>query len=206
MQLHYFVSPMCSWCWGFAPVIQQIHENYSSQLDLRIVLTPFRIENNQVMDKKLRSYVLDQWHKVHASTGQEFDFNFTVKENFIYNTLLACKVIKTFALQYPKNELLFLHAVQKAFYRQNIDITDEANLIEIASNYKINLNRFKNDLYSDQIKKALDEDFKFCQQSGINSYPTLLLEKQTEMTILANGYVPYPKLEIELRKYLATQN
>lgn len=193
---------MCSWCWGFSPVIEEIQRNFSSQFDLRIVLTPFRIENNQAMDAKLRSYILAQWHKVHATTGQTFDFNFAVANDFIYNTLLACKAIKAFARQSPNEEALFLGAMQKAFYTQNIDITDEKNLVTIASNYKINLHRFKKDLHINQIEDTLLEDFNICQQLGINSYPTLLMQKQAEITILAKGYRPYTELEKELRKLL----
>jgi len=206
MQLHYFVSPMCSWCWGFAPVVQQLQETYSAQLSLRIVLTPFRIDTHQAMDTELRNYVLDQWHKVHASTGQTFDFSFAVKNDFIYNTLLACKAIKAFARQCPEGETSFLHAIQKAFYTQNIDITDESNLVEIASNYKIDLSSFTKDMHSKQTEEYLEEDFTFCQQAGVNSYPTLLLQKQANTILLSNGYSPYSALGLELRKQLEESN
>ncbi len=200
MQLFYFVSPMCSWCWGFSPVIHQVQENFSTTLPLQVVLTPFRIDNDKAMDKKLRDYVLDQWHKVHAKTGQEFDFNFSVKDNFIYNTLLACKAIKAFALQCPNDEPLFIFEMQKAFYTQNLDITDETKLVEIASYFKVNLNKFTHDIHSEKIAQTLKQDFSMCQQFGVNSYPTLLLQKQTKMMIIANGYSPYSAVEIELSK------
>ena len=28
MKIIYFTDPMCSWCYGFAPVIEKIQENY----------------------------------------------------------------------------------------------------------------------------------------------------------------------------------
>ena len=120
----YFASPMCSWCWGFSPCIENLQQDYSDEA-IRLVLTPFRVDTTEPMDEQLRNYVLGQWYKVHATTSQPFDFNFSVPENFIYNTTLVAKAIKAFKRQQPGKELNFVKALQFAFYAQNQNITDE---------------------------------------------------------------------------------
>jgi len=40
--LIYFADPMCSWCWGFAPVIAQVRERYGEALPVRLVLGGLR--------------------------------------------------------------------------------------------------------------------------------------------------------------------
>ncbi len=37
-ELIYFVDPMCSWCWGFSPVILSIRQTFADRLSLRVVL------------------------------------------------------------------------------------------------------------------------------------------------------------------------
>ena len=132
MRFLYFVSPMCSWCWGFSPVIQRLRESFPEN-DIRFVLTPFRIDTAEPMDDVLRNYVLGQWEKVYQTTGQVFDFRFAMPANFIYNTRLACLAIKAFSKQLPQQEVKYLNALQYAFYAENKDLTKEAVLIDIAN-------------------------------------------------------------------------
>ena len=35
--LVYIADPMCSWCWGFAPVIDELVREFAGQLSLRVV-------------------------------------------------------------------------------------------------------------------------------------------------------------------------
>ena len=39
----YFADPMCSWCWGFAPVIEQtLRRRYGEAIPVRLVLGGLR--------------------------------------------------------------------------------------------------------------------------------------------------------------------
>lgn len=193
MQLFYFVSPMCSWCWGFAPVIQELKNSFPED-NIRVVLTPFRIDTDQPMDKALCGYVMGQWSNVYKTTGQAFDFNFSMPEDFIYNTRLACLSIKAFSKQLPHKELDYLHAIQHAFYTENKNLTDEAVLINIASNFLINEKRFTQDLSCGEVAKELALDFDLCQQLAVQSYPTLMAKDNDNYAVLASGYTSFEKL------------
>lgn len=190
----YFASPMCSWCWGFSPCVEKLQQDYSAE-SIRLVLTPFRADTAEPMNEQLRNYVLGQWRKVHAATSQPFDFNFSVPENFIYNTTLVAKAIKVFKRQLPENELDYVKALQFAFYVQNQDITDERMLIELANNFALDTEQFKKMLHSQDIDDELQEDFDLCQQLNIQSYPTLLYAKQNDFSLLSHGYLPYAELK-----------
>ena len=37
-ELIYFVDPMCSWCWGFSPVILSISQAFAGRVPVRVVL------------------------------------------------------------------------------------------------------------------------------------------------------------------------
>ena len=37
-EILYFGDPMCSWCWGFAPVLKSIYEDFKADAPLSIVV------------------------------------------------------------------------------------------------------------------------------------------------------------------------
>ncbi len=184
---------MCSWCWGFSPVIQQLKAAYPAN-NIRLVLTPFRIDTTQEMDDALRNYVLGQWKNVNQTTAQPFDFRFAMPVNFIYNTRLVCISIKAFSKQLPKQELEYLRALQHAFYVENKDLTNGEVLINIANNFSVDTNLFAEDLSSKEIAVELEKGFSLCQLLAVQSYPTLMTEEDGHYAMLVNGYMPYQEV------------
>ncbi len=184
---------MCSWCWGFSPVIQQLKAAYPTH-NIRLVLTPFRIDTTQAMDEALRNYVLGQWKNVNQTTAQPFDFRFAMPVEFIYNTRLVCHSIKAFSKQLPKQELEYLRALQHAFYAENKDLTNKGVLIDIANNFSVDANLFADDFSSNRIAVELEQDFSLCQLLAVQSYPTLMTEEDGRYAMLVNGYMPYQEV------------
>lgn len=193
MNFVYFANPMCSWCWGFSPAIQEIKKSLPEN-DIRLVLTPFRIDTTEPMDETLRNYVLGQWQKVHKTTGQPFDFRFTVPDGFIYNTSLVCLAIKAFSRQLPQLEFEYLHALQHAFYTENQDLTNQEVLVNAANKFAVNEILFVDDLNGRALIDVLKQDFILCKQLAVQSYPTLMLEKSGSYTVLATGHCSYEEL------------
>jgi putative protein-disulfide isomerase len=37
-RLYYFADPMCSWCYGFAPVMDKLRKAFGAQFDIRLVM------------------------------------------------------------------------------------------------------------------------------------------------------------------------
>lgn len=193
MKFVYFVSPMCSWCWGFSPVINQLKASFSNH-DIHLVLTPFRIDTTQPMDDALRKYVLGQWQNVHKTTGQPFDFGFAMPADFIYNTRSVCLSIKAFSKQLAEQKLEYLHTLQHAFYTENKDLTNQEILIDIADNFAIDITLFVDDINSQECADELESDFELCQRLAVQSYPTLMTVKGDSYSILASGYTSYEEV------------
>jgi len=181
---------MCSWCWGFAPVLASIKQTFPGH-PIRLVLTPFRIDTTQPMDDRLRNYVLGQWQNVHKTTGQKFDFRFAMPEKFVYNTSLVCMAIKAFKKQLVLQELDYMHALQEKFYTLNKDITQQDALIEVTKDFAIDESLFVSDLNNETLVEELKNDFLLCQQLAVTSYPTLMKKTNNDYDVLANGYTKY---------------
>ena len=203
MKFVYFASPMCSWCWGISPVMQQLKSEYGVD-KIRLVLTPFRVNTTEPMNEELRNYVLCQWHKVHQTTGQPFDFRFAMPKSFIYNTTLVCLSIKAFCKQFSGLELDYMHDLQHVYYTENQDLTSEEVLLKTAGKFELDIEQFKHDLYSRLVRDELDKDFSLCQQLDVRSYPTLMLQKNGEYKELLSGYLSYAELEQRIQYLCVT--
>ena len=193
---------MCSWCWGFAPVIEKIKSKFNEHLDFRLVLAPFRIDTTETMDHALRKYVLQQWQKVNQTTGQRFNFTFSMGLDFVYDSKPACQAIKAFAIQQPTQELQYLGAIHAAFYTKNADVTNQKILVDLIGPYEINETEFIKDLHSQNVNKNLNKDFYYCEQLKVQGYPTLLGIRDGSVSLLAYGFMPYANLKLKIENWL----
>jgi protein-disulfide isomerase-like protein with CxxC motif len=117
-RLIYVMDPMCSWCWGFAPVLQGLAEQ-AAEHGVPLVLRVGGLRREQVaMDEAGRSRTLSYWQAVHAATGQSFDFDTGLPAGLIYDTEPACRaLVAARGLDESRVWPLSL-LIQQAFYQQ----------------------------------------------------------------------------------------
>ena len=91
--LLYFADPMCSWCYGFLPVISALADEFQDSLSLRVVMGGLRAGNTQAMRPQDREYIRSAWTNVGEASGQPFDFSFFDRDTFVYDTEPACRAV-----------------------------------------------------------------------------------------------------------------
>jgi putative protein-disulfide isomerase len=57
--LVYFADPMCSWCYGFAPVMSALEQQFRERLPLRLVMGGLRAGNTRPMRPEDKEYLRD---------------------------------------------------------------------------------------------------------------------------------------------------
>ena len=72
--LVYFADPMCSWCWGFSPVIDTIRDQFGSDLPIRLIMGGLRPGTTKPMDEAARRTTREHWEHVHKASSQPFGF------------------------------------------------------------------------------------------------------------------------------------
>ena len=72
-RLVYFADPMCSWCYGFSPVIAAIAERFEDRMPLQLVMGGLRAGNTAAMRPQDKDTIRDAWTRVGAATGQPFE-------------------------------------------------------------------------------------------------------------------------------------
>src|SRR5689334_9238109 len=67
--LIYFSDPMCSWCYGFSPVIEAVRRAYGDALPIRLVMGGLRPGTEKAMTPEAAREIAGHWTHVHEASG-----------------------------------------------------------------------------------------------------------------------------------------
>lgn len=190
----YFADPMCSWCWGFAPVMRDIKQNYAGQFAVVLILGGLRPFTRDPIESRQREEILHHWRNVHELTGQEFNFTAAMPEGFVYDTEPASRAVLTVGVLKPADVLAFFETLQRAFYVEQRDITRSTVLGELAAEYDIDRDQFMAYFAGDEARNNVKQHFARTRQAGIRGFPTVLLQNAESFSLLTSGYRGYEEL------------
>jgi putative protein-disulfide isomerase len=175
LQLVYFADPMCSWCWGFAPVVEALRSTYGDMLPLRLVMGGLRPGTTEPMTAEARGKVLEHWHHVHEASGQPFDFGFEAREGFVYDTDPAARAVVLARRTSWATGLAYLERAQRAFYAEGRDVTAADVLADLAAELGLDRDAFAAGFGSEELRVETWGDYAVSQRAGVTGFPTLIL-------------------------------
>ena len=198
-QLIYVGDPMCSWCWGFAPVMTRVADRFAATLPIRLVLGGLRPGTTKPLDDDGRQTIRDHWRHVHEASGQPFDFGFFDRAGFVYDTEPPSRAMVAVRGRRPDLALTYLERVHRAFYAEGRDVTDRAVLVDLAAGHGLDRATFESD-YDDEATLAVTRnDFAIARQAGITGFPTLLAGDDAQgYGIVTHGWQPWDAIEPRL--------
>jgi len=201
-QVFYFADPMCSWCWGFSPVVAKLQEEFGDRLKWALVPGGLRAGNREAMDPDLKEEVLGHWQQVYQVTGQPFDFSFEMPEGFCYDTEPACRAMVVMQILQEERRFDFLRLLHHAFYSDNQDITDPHILGLLSEAMGVNLEQFNPLFASKEVREQTNNAFLFSQQMGVQGFPGLIGQDATGYARLTNGYATFEQVKSTIQKWL----
>ncbi len=198
--LYFVVDPMCSWCWGFAPVMEEAREKLKDYYEIRLVLGGLRTKGEMDWDNAAKKYLRTHWEQVAARTGQPFEFRLLEKEYFEYDTYPACKAVVTVReLQGEEAAFDYLHTIQHAFYVQGIDITNSRLLYGYYEQMFGNSGKFAFMYGTERIEILMHHDFAKARSMGATAFPSVVLVDETGHMVCQKGYRSYTEIETLLK-------
>jgi putative protein-disulfide isomerase len=204
LEMVYFADPMCSWCYGFAPVISALAERFEARLPLRLVMGGLFAGNQKAMRGVDKDYIRQAWTQVGAATGQPFDMDFFARANFSYDTEPACRAVVTVRRMLPPLALPFMGRLQQAFYAENRDVTSATEISDVAEEAGLERTAFGAMFGAAQTRNETFRDFLSAQELGIRGFPTLIAGSQKKgYALVSNGYRPLEDLLQPLERWLA---
>ena len=204
-QLIYILDPMCSWCWGFNPVLQQVLEQaQAAKVPVTLRVGGVRTGQQAVLDASKRHYILQHWRTVAATTGQPFNFDTALPSGFLYDTEPACRALVV-ARQLDHQRLFaFLELLQQSFYQAGRDITQPYVLRELAVAVGYDSQAFCTLFDAAQTCEDTQAEFAWVSHLAVRGFPTLLAQHQQQYALITNGYQPYAALQPLLDRWIST--
>jgi putative protein-disulfide isomerase len=203
-RLLYVADPMCSWCWGFAPVLERLHDDF--ELPVEVIVGGLRPgPAAEPLDSGLRTYLRSTWTQIAQVTGQPVDLAPLDWEGWLYDTELPALAVVATRWLAPERELDMFTRLQRAFYAEAVDVTSEEAYPPLVESVGLDLDAFRARMSSDENKQEAWHDFDRARALGVNGFPALFLIAGESGTVLTAGYRPYAAVAPVLRRALGSR-
>lgn len=202
--LIYFADPMCSWCWGFAPVIQALTQTFGDALPIRVIMGGLRPGTTDPMPERVRAEIRAHWEHVAEASGQPFDWGFFDREQFVYDTEPASRAVVV--LRRHGLGLSALHRLQQAFYAQNRDVTRTYVLADTAEELGLDAKIFRAEFEDEAARTETLRDYAISQRTGVTGFPTLIAGAgwDNQYVMVTQGFQPVGRILPALGRWLET--
>lgn len=201
-RLIYVMDPMCSWCWGFAPVIDAIGQAFPG-LPLHLVAVGLRPGVTDPLQDSTRRALAEHWSAVGEASGQLLLTPDALPAGFIYNTEPACRTLVVARRLDAARAWSLVRLVQEAFYTQAMDVTQGSALLVLAERAGYDREAFQAAFVSAAAHAEVAGDFAWAGGLGISGFPTLLAERNGMLALLSNGYQPVDRVVSLLTRWVA---
>ncbi|SFB25963.1 DsbA family protein [Clostridium frigidicarnis] len=89
----------------------------------------------------------------------------------------------------------FVKKLQEQVYVYGKSLDDLDLVSDIANSFGIDKETFKEHFNSQKIETITKNYFKFISQLGVQSFPSVVVDKDDKYTLISQGYMEFDKLE-----------
>ena len=183
--LFYIHDPMCSWCWGFRPVWQQLKTQFNNTLDIVYVVGGLAPDSDQPMPVEMQNNLSNTWQHIQQHIpGIEFNYEFwNPASNSMprRSTYPSCRAVLAAKVQDANIEDAMILGIQQAYYLNAKNPSDVDILSEIAYSIGLNAEKFKQDINSPAIELLLKEQLQLAHQLSSQGFPSLVISKNDKL-------------------------
>ena len=188
--LYYIHDPMCSWCWAFKPTWHKVLKELPSHINVNYLLGGLAPDSDLPMPLETQKYVQDNWIKIQKVVpGTEFNYDFWTLNEPRRSTYLSCKAVIAAKKQHPDFEVLMTEQIQKAYYLNALNPSNEDILINIARDIGLNEDLFKEDLKSSEVNDLLLDQIHTTKTMPISGFPSLVLVRENNLERINIDYL-----------------
>jgi putative protein-disulfide isomerase len=185
-------------------VIETVRNTYHERLKIALVLGGLRPGTTTPMTAAARDEILHHWQQVHARSGQAFQFDGALPDNFIYDTEPASRAVVTAGGLDPSKIFAMFQAIQTAFYAEGRDVTHPLVLAELAAGIGMDAAAFQHAFDSEAARARTQAHFAQSRKAGVRGFPTLILQRGEQLDRITDGWQPLDAVQSELDRLLVS--
>jgi len=176
-RLYYIHDPMCSWCWAFQPVWQELRRQLPDSLEVCYLLGGLAPDSDVPMSESMQQSIQAHWRRIEQVVpGTLFNFAFWQQCIPRRSTWPACRAVIAARKQDAAMEEGMIRSIGEAYYLQARNPSDDDVLIDCAVALGLDATRFRTDLHSAVTRQQLEDEIRMARQMGVTGFPSLILE------------------------------
>ncbi|MGS0683368.1 DsbA family protein [Shewanella sp. 125m-7] len=187
--LYYVYDPMCSWCWGYRQtwllLRVKLQTNYP-ELNIEYRLGGLAPDSDEPMPEEMQQYLQQTWKRIALELGAEFNYDFWQQCQPRRSTYPACRAAILAREHGLEKEMLL--AIQRAYYLEAKNPSDNAILIELAKKLGLDSTQFATALMSQATNAKLEEEISRTRHLPIQGFPSLVLLVNGELYSIEIDY------------------
>lgn len=210
-ELLYLHDPLCGWCYGLSPVIQQLKRDYAGRLDVTVLCGGMAVGEQAGPLKAGRGYSKEAFADVERATGVQFGAAFwqlAAVDDYPYDSEPPSRAIVAFrqleGTRDAGRTVPFAHDVQVALFRDGQDLNAAATYRQLlAAHYPdVDARAWETRWRSPDAARATQQEFAAVARIGVRGFPTVVLRVGEQGYVLARGYQPYAALAANMEAAL----
>jgi len=140
--------------------------------------------------------VQGHWQRIESTLGTRFNFDFWTKNQPRRDTYKACRAVIAASYQYAEEHMI--ESIQKAYYLRAMNPSEPSVLVELAVELGLDRSRFEEDLGSLKTETELRSQLQLRDRLMVRSFPSLVLEHGSQLSLISHDYVDYRKSLVEV--------
>ncbi len=200
--IYYLYDALCGWCYGFSPVINQIHAEYKDRINFK-VLSGGLVTGSQVGPiGVVAGYIKEAYKNVEEASGIKFGQKFLEEvlepgtEQF--TSIPPALAMALFRNQLPEKQLEFATRIQEAIYGDGMPPSEWTTYGQLAGEFGLNATEFAEKMQHPKLEEVIFEEFKIPEQWGIHGFPALVFQDDRGASLLSHGFKRYEEVRDKL--------
>ena len=194
--LFYVHDPMCSWCWGFDAVRQQLFDQVSGDMEIERLLGGLAPDSDQPMPESMQQMLQQTWARINQLTGAPFNFDFWRDCSPRRSTYPSNRAVIAAREQGESHDAAMTARIQQAYYQEARNPSDDDTLVSLAADIGLDPERFETALNSEVTQATLHDEIARSRAMGVEGFPSLVVARGND---LRHVRVNYTNLDAMLR-------
>ena len=187
--LYYIHDPMCSWCWGFRSAWTAVLNKLDPAIQVQYLLGGLAPDTDEPMPEKMRTYIRENWQQIQQTVpGTGFNYDFWTACQPRRATFPACRAVIATRQQQSALDTAMVYAIQRAYYLDARNPSDNTVLIELAAELALDKEQFTHDLSSAKTQQVLLSEIQLGHELGVSSFPSVILKRNETVIRLKIDY------------------
>ncbi|MBR0404233.1 MAG: DsbA family protein [Eggerthellaceae bacterium] len=182
----HFTDPLCFWCYAMEPEIRKTRVLLDDQLDYRIVMGVLSADVREIIGfdaeaellyELKRSQIAERLVKAAKTIGMPFSISrLTTRDPEEFVSLPLSLAYCAMLITDENTAEAYLRRMRECVYAEGRKLSSTEDFVELASEFPINVERFRDNYTNGAAVPILQEGVDKCWAHGVTVFPTLLLQ------------------------------